>query len=96
MALVHSSEISLQKTFVSGFRLAFLFQISRMKSNISFTLMMIQLRHVGPGRASIYTIHPMLGSVVTDWAPFLDPGPFVSHVLAQHALPISVYTALST
>ena len=32
------------------------------------------------------------GSVVTDWAPFLAPGPFVSHVLAQHAIPISVYT----
>ena len=58
--------------------------------------MMIQLCCVRPGRASIYTIYPMLGSVVTDWASFLAPGPFVRDVLAQHALPISVYTTLST
>ena len=27
---------------------------------------------------------------VTDWAPFLVPGPFVRHVLARHTLPISI------
>ena len=31
-----------------------------------------------------------------DWAPFLAPGPFFTHMLTQHALPISVYTTLST
>ena len=38
----------------------------------------------------------VLGSVVTDWAPLLASGPFVSHVLSRHALPNSAYTTLST
>ena len=35
----------------------------------------------------------MLGSV-TDWAPSLVPGPSISHVLAQHASPISVIVTI--